>query len=139
MVRKDETALAYNAVCSDVCELVRSETLIGHITPIVTKANDCRTIAADGQHILSSVVAQSIHDLLFLHNYQTPVTLPFPPVLPKPFPHEYKEKDVSASTMMRIEIRVSQPSLKLKPQMTTSTNINMVPQKRDRLSKHIGI
>lgn len=130
MVRKGETALAYNAVCSDVCELVRSETLIGHITPIVTKANGCRTIAADGQHILSSVVAQSIHDLLFLHNYQTPLCFPSLCLM---------SKDVSASIMMRIEIRVSQPSFKLKPRMTTPTNINMVPQKRDRLSKHIGI
>jgi hypothetical protein len=126
-------------VCSGVCELVRLETLIGHISPIVTKANDCRTIAADGQHIVSSVVAQSIHDLLFLHNYLTPLTLPFPPVLPQPFPHEYKEKDVSVSIMIRIENRVSQPSLKLKPQMATSTNINMVSQKRDRSLKHIGI
>jgi hypothetical protein len=116
-----------------------SETLIGHITAMVTKANSCRTIAADGQHILSSVVAQSIQDLLFLHNYQTPLTLSFPLVLPKHFPHEHNVKDVSVSIMMRTTIKVSQPSLKFKPQRTTSTNINMAPQKRDRLSKHIGI
>lgn len=53
MVWKGETALA-------VCEFVVSETLIGHITAMVTKANGCRTVAAGSQHILSSVVAQSI-------------------------------------------------------------------------------